>query len=694
MRKQTVRKTKKPPKKRNHTRRKRGGGLFDFLFKRGPSAEETEEFRKTFTDYITKIIALQDAQRTKYKQSNHDSLITTLRNFKTYLTTIKDDVDRKIEFTGEPPNYIIARNVDEQTYRKQLLDILEEKEFKSDAEILKNIITEAVTKRKNENNKALEIKADRERQIEESAKQKKAEEEDARIEADKRSAQHQNKLAEQKEAEKAEQLQKELAKKAKKEAAEQLENEHEAEQANQKAAIDAIKIRRQKEEDEKNKKLLDNSKTNLAKLKKEKTSSNNIEPKPEVKVVSSKSITPKHAKSKMNASQNTNNQSEPSTTNNQSEPSTTNNQPEPSTTNNQPEPSTTNNQPEPSNTNPSITPYRPKIKPIYHPMYTIDEVPEYWKTYFPNGKLKMFRDFMIYMLNNVKILTDNTQKIFPGFILEKTQNAYIKTVNDSNFITTAEKENYINNYDILIRLVLVFIGIITNAMSEHGCHIMLKGGKAIQMNCPTKYPSNDIDILVVSDTLDKKEIVLEMGKLLVWILLQQFTTTQSVMQHLSMYYVSMIEIPQTEPIVKISAFTHFNTYEAVVDIGFTTPKEEIKSYIVSNPTKKGPFYLPVDLPFNYKLLYITQSVDAMIKEKLYYYMKYAILKNYKPEDNAEFFIQKIYRSLKALLSCKNKDPIEQKKILLTMINTVIGEKQENLTEIEQVLPQTIVDGLT
>ena len=82
-------------------------------------------------------------------------------------------------------------------------------------------------------------------------------------------------------------------------------------------------------------------------------------------------------------------------------------------------------------------------------------------------------------------------------------------------------------------------------------------------------------------------------------------------------------------------------------------------------------------------------------------MKYAILKNYKPEDNAEFFIQKIYRSLKALLSCKTKDPIMQKQILLTMITTVIGEKQKDLIgieqlspqKIEQLSPQTIVDGL-
>ena len=74
-------------------------------------------------------------------------------------------------------------------------------------------------------------------------------------------------------------------------------------------------------------------------------------------------------------------------------------------------------------------------------------------------------------------------------------------------------------------------------------------------------------------------------------------------------------------------------------------------------------------------------------------MKYAILKNYKPEDNAEFFIQKIYRSLKALLSCKNKDPIMQNEILLTMINTVIDEKQKNLIEIDKESPQTIVDGV-
>jgi len=226
MRKQTVRKTKKPPKKRNHTRRKRGGGLFDFLFKRGPSVAHTNEFRTTFTKYITEIIALQDAQRIirdKDRQSNYNKLQKKMEELKSYVATIPNDVDKNIrlensnttssEFIGGLPIHIIARTINNISFRDAILKNMKEQGFAYHEASL-NII--------NGNRESAKLEAEKAKeelkiQMKKFAKQKEADEALALIEAEKEIAEHQKRLAEkQKEAEKAEQLQKELAEKSKK----------------------------------------------------------------------------------------------------------------------------------------------------------------------------------------------------------------------------------------------------------------------------------------------------------------------------------------------------------------------------------------------------------------------------------------------------------------------------------------------
>jgi hypothetical protein len=276
------------------------------------------------------------------------------------------------------------------------------------------------------------------------------------------------------------------------------------------------------------------------------------------------------------------------------------------------------------------------------------------------------------MLEDIPLLYQNTTHSFPSFTLDIKNNKYINAlINDTRNIRGEDIELYVSNYATLICFVLFYIGIITNIMLKHKCYLMLKGGKAIQLNCFEAYESNDIDILILTDDKDKKEIALEIGKLLIWILSEQSYIDK----------ISMIETGIGEPIIKLSAKT-VKGYEAIVDIGFNTPKEEIKSYVLSYE-KKIP---RVNMPFKsvYQLAYISQTVDAMIKEKLYYYLKYVILKNYTPEDNVNIFIPKIYRSLRALLKCKYSNPTAHKKILMEMVENILKDKEEYLKGVLEI----------
>uniref|UniRef100_A0A6C0KI92 Uncharacterized protein n=1 Tax=viral metagenome TaxID=1070528 RepID=A0A6C0KI92_9ZZZZ len=63
MRKGSFRYTKKNIKKRNYTRRKRGGGIFDFFYKQRPSPEKTRDFIERFNEYIKEIVDLQSAKK-------------------------------------------------------------------------------------------------------------------------------------------------------------------------------------------------------------------------------------------------------------------------------------------------------------------------------------------------------------------------------------------------------------------------------------------------------------------------------------------------------------------------------------------------------------------------------------------------------------------------------------------------------
>ena len=653
MRKGSFRYTKKNTKKRNYTRRKRGGGMFDFFFKQRPSPEKTREFIERFNEYIKEIVDLQSAKKVLFKEKdkkkNTEELLKKTKELIQHIKNVSDEVDKNVkiddiraDIVGGLPAYIIARTIEDKAERNTLLDSLTEKGFNHNQRFLDTIIKNIDIRRQNEINEEQLAKQEREKTIKEA--KRKQEEEDLeyrkKLEAEQEEKRKMREEEQKKKDEEEKQRKLQEAEQKKREAAEQQRKKRE-EEDKQKLELEANKERIRKEKEQKEKEQAKKLEKNLKLLKQEKEDSKTIRKNEPVKIVSSELIRSnyeKHLKQIRELQKAEEDSDKPQTNTVIVEAS-------------------------------SEKPVE-KVEP--EEKRTKNEPSEYWIKYFPNEELYIFRDNMLSMLEDIPLLYQNTTHSFPSFTLDIKNNKYINAlINDTRNIRGEDIELYVSNYATLICFVLFYIGIITNIMLKHNCYLMLKGGKAIQLNCFEAYESNDIDILILSDDKDKKEIALEIGKLLIWILSEQSYIDK----------ISMIETGIGEPIIKLSAKT-VKGYEAIVDIGFNTPKEEIKSYVLSYE-KKIP---RVNVPFKsvYQLAYISQTVDAMIKEKLYYYLKYVILKNYTPEDNVNIFIPKIYRSLKALLKCKYSNPTAHKKILTEMVDSILKDKEEYLKGVLEI----------
>ena len=97
------------------------------------------------------------------------------------------------------------------------------------------------------------------------------------------------------------------------------------------------------------------------------------------------------------------------------------------------------------------------------------------------------------------------------------------------------------------------------------------------------------------------------------------------------------------------------------------------------------------LLITYQVCFISQSIEQMIKEKIYFYIKYAVLQNYTAEDNAEFFIPKIRKSLGHLLNCSNTN-ISNRNIS-RIVYDVKTEKENYLKGITEIQTKKIVDDI-
>ncbi len=684
-----VRKTaikRKNNKKKNYTRRKKGGNgsricgsgifsFFGFTNKTEPDPKKTEEFIEIFKKHIKKIMTQQN--------NNNPDLPNAIDELEAYINNLPKDIDRAVIIPIPPnqkitsirglPIYIIGRIVKNENDRTRLKTALENKGFIYDKTVFNAIITkDARVKKEDEPVDEEDEPVENIPTPDEVEKQNQQRKEERRIiEEETKKRQEATRIEQEK--------QQELIKKAKMTKIEEARIFKE-EQEKIKRGLEANTQRMKEEEEEKKLKEAATFKKNIEKIKKRQS---NIAQ--QIRAPTIAKLDPKNAVKQQKINIENVRIAETKDEylkallgikdNNIIIEQTTKDVKEETTKEVKEEPKEVKEEPKEVKKEVKESVQLVKIpKIIKHTQYDTNAKPEYWKRFFPNEEIYFFRDYMLSMLYNTPKLYEVTDYFFPAFQIESTNNKYINAlVKDTINIKTEEMlMYYIQQYDTHIRFILLFIGIMTFRMNQNGYKLIIKGGKAIQKNCKKRYESNDIDILVLSDNVNKKKIAIELSKLLVWIVSQQNYLNN----------MSMIEIDQTEPIVKMSIFNKNYGFEAVVDIGFNDPKEEIKSY-VTDITVDEVLYPSIGYPIQF----ISQSVNGMIKEKLYYYLKYVVLEKFTKEDNVEIFIPKIYRSLKALFGCIGKT-----NILLEKISEIISEKRlidERLQDKEKIVNDII-----
>ncbi len=667
---------------RQKNNRTKKGGLFSRFFKTGPSQEETNEFVNRFTMYINDIIRLQQSKKQQPKKQQQQ-LYEKVNETINYINNISNNVDKNISITNDEsaisglPIYIVGRFVEKKTYRDNLINSLKNKGFSFNETVLNDEVNQAEERR----NIDVQIKPSQKQETIKNIKPvTKTQTQIITAMKPNNTVQLENILTDKKAREIEE---KRLFDEQQKRIKQDIENR--------------INERKIAEENEKIKRK-EIEKANIEAIKQEQLlrQQNEILPKREATIVRPVEPTSKE----INEVEQNIAEIKEAEDNDENFKLLMADEQNANTIVIQDAPSEPQKDNDPQKDNESIDVEEPNlvqtITIIKHEPYEINTLPQYWLKYFPHDMLYAFRDCMLSMLDNPVNLGEIIKSYFPALRINKQDDKYISALMSDKKISLDDKDYYKqiyeNNLKTSIDFILLYIGIISNILLYHynpydRCFLILKGGKAIQMNCSKGYESNDIDILIVSqyDTVNKKELAIEISKLLVWIVSKQNKIKQ----------LSMVEVDKLESLIKISMITEYG-YQALVDIGYHIPKEEVRSYFeISNLFISNVYNLPFTYFLNgqpllitYQMCFISQSIEQMIEEKIYFYIKYIILKNYTVNDNAVFFIPKIIRSIGKLLTCNINISDKQISKIIYKVKT---EKEKYLKGVTEIPSKRIVE---
>jgi hypothetical protein len=701
----TLKNTKVSFVTQNNRNRTKKGGFYSF-FKKGPSQEKTNEFVELFTRYMNGIIRLQKSNKPKIEKQKQ--LYDKINEIINYINTNTDNVDKNIRISNENfdirglPIYIVGRIVEKKTHRDMLIDSLKNKGFNYNTTSLNSIVDRAEQGR----NKVTQPNVESQSEITEA--------ELPVVEADSivTEVKLPVKLPVKESTSEANPNNSELLKNIlKQKKAREIEEKRifDEEQKKMKQTIEDTKNRIKLAEETKKKELQKTSEINIAAIKKKQQQLQEPQPilkaLPKIAPITVIPIQPTAAE--INEEKQDMAQIKAAEDNDKNLLLLVDDQPNTRDIVIQDSPIEPQKNEEPlieiqkAFPPPAVEqklteqPNTTTVTIIKHKPYDLNSLPQYWLKYFPPNMLYTLRDFMLYMLNNTSYLYQITDISFPALKISKQDNKYIDSLMNDKDIPLDKKDDYIivyeNKLQTHIRFILLYLGIMSNILLKYShCYLVIKGGKAIQMNCSIPYESNDIDILIISkfDNVNKQEMALDVSKLLGWIVSQQNILNK----------MSIIEFDRLEqPLIKISILTKYG-FQAIVDIGYNDPKDEIKSYYDTSSLSIIGNYLPFTYIMNgqrliitYDIMFISQSLGQLIEEKIYFYIKYAILKKYTTEDNAEFFIPKIIKSLETLLTCTNINTSNEQ--IYRIVNKVKTEKEQYLKGIENIPTKKIVDEL-
>jgi hypothetical protein len=324
--------------------------------------------------------------------------------------------------------------------------------------------------------------------------------------------------------------------------------------------------------------------------------------------------------------------------------------------------------------------------------YEANKVPSYWLPIFESEQkmvglknrimsILVQDDLQKSLTKSSWISCDIVERLFPSYFVNKMVHEQVKR-KDNNLNQRSIVNDEYNEY-MMLCVLLLLLGIISEKMSGQNYNFIFKGGKAIQLVLSQilgaeKYISDDIDILIVpqNDTPYNRENIILLGKNLAY-LLKWFVSFPNV----STITPTMLSIKEAkvsnsaDNVVKLALF-RITGPKVLVDIGIHDIPENVKVFF-ENP-QSFSFYIR---ELGEKALFRCPKLDAIIKEKLFYFVKYLNIYNKyannipvtEPDfanirDNTsgmrtcQFFMEKFGRALKALFSEKLKEDVQYSKM--------------------------------
>jgi hypothetical protein len=283
-----------------------------------------------------------------------------------------------------------------------------------------------------------------------------------------------------------------------------------------------------------------------------------------------------------------------------------------------------------------------------------EDVMQFWLAYFNNDFEKM-KKFKLIILKMTEI-TRLSSPYLCNYLQEKI----------SVFDVTQYAIDY--GYKPTICFVTILCSYLSSLL-EYTCTLLVKGGRAVQLALsmkerydpifkkiyiPTrlmrKYPSNDMDILILPETgrpQDSQLLALRIGEFIDWLTtLSQQGVTQDFFSLIHLPKVkfpveSNPEIPKEGSIIKLSIRMMDRGYVAVSDIGYITSEHTnifdtnpIRTVIDDNP--ENPGYL------------LSVNPQNIFLEKTYYAVKYNS-RQYNNQSELNRFRASLHRSYNFLL---------------------------------------------
>ena len=323
--------------------------------------------------------------------------------------------------------------------------------------------------------------------------------------------------------------------------------------------------------------------------------------------------------------------------------------------------------------------------------YSPNKIPTYWIPVFESEKnMTGLRNRIMSILvqDDVRkspmkkswISCDIVERLFPSYFVNTDLIQSVRQPDNNPNSRSVINDDY-NEYMIQCVLLLL-LGIISEKMSGQNYNFIFKGGKAIQLILSQimgaeKYISDDIDILIIPQNISyNREHVINVGKNLAYLLkwFVSFPEIQTITP-IDLSIKDAIITNPTDTVVKLALFK-ITGPKVLIDIGIHDIPPDVQLFF--NHPQQFSFYIR---ELGEKASFRCPTYDAIVDEKLFYFVKYlrlynkffnneivesVELRNVRNRESGlqscDFFLRKFGKALVALFSEKLKEDIHYQKM--------------------------------